>query len=121
MKPLTAFSNIIGVWRLDNQNILIEYRIFLNVIIWITLFYCSWPADQDSKPKDYLNKGGRVTVFTTKPETPLVHAVEPLASYLEKLNVKTIIKVDSHFLDDVTFALEKTPIKDRVKLFKKKF
>jgi hypothetical protein len=47
--------------------------------------------------------------------------VEPLASYLEKLNVKTIIKVDSHFLDDVTFALEKTPIKDRVKLFKKKF
>jgi hypothetical protein len=53
-------------------------------------------------------------VFALKPETPLVCAVEQLATYLEKLNVKIVIKVDNHFLDEVTSAFEKTSIKDRV-------
>jgi hypothetical protein len=53
-------------------------------------------------------------VFALKPETQLICAVEQLASYLEKLNVKIVIKVDNHFLDDVTSAFEKTSIKDRV-------
>jgi hypothetical protein len=63
---------------------------------------------------DYLNKGGRVTVFGLKPETPLICAVEQLAYYLENLNVQIVIKVESHFLDDVTNAFRKTSIKDRV-------
>jgi hypothetical protein len=77
----------------------------------------SWPANQDLKPKDYLNKGGRVTVFGLKPDTSLICAVEQLANYLENLNVKIVIKVESHFLEDVTLAFEKTSIKDRVSLF----
>jgi hypothetical protein len=78
------------------------------------LLNCSWPSNQGPKPKDYLNKGGRVTVFALKPETPLVCAVEQLANYLHNLNVKIVIKVESHFLDDVTSAFEKTLIQDRV-------
>jgi hypothetical protein len=69
---------------------------------------------ENIKPKDYLNKGGRVTVFGLKPETPLICAVEQLAYYLANFNVKIVIKVESHFLDEVTFAFEKTSIKDRV-------
>ncbi len=80
----------------------------------IIIFNHSWPPNQDLKPKDYLNKGGRVTVFGLKPQTPLICAVEQLAYYLENLNVKIVIKVESHFLDDVTIAFEKTSIKDRV-------
>ncbi len=68
----------------------------------------------DLNPKDYINKGGRVTVFGLKPKTPLVSAVEQLANYLENFNVKIVIMVESHFLDDVTLAFEKTSIKDRV-------
>jgi hypothetical protein len=81
------------------------------------LFY-SWPPNQVLKPKDYLNKGGRVTVFGLKPKTPLICAVEQLANYLENLNVKIVITVESHFLDDVTSAFEKTAIKDRVSFFR---
>jgi hypothetical protein len=76
----------------------------------------SWPTNLNQNPKDYLNKGGRVTVFGLKPETPLICAVEQLAHYLENLNVKIVIKVESHFLDDVTIAFEKTSIQDRVSL-----
>jgi hypothetical protein len=76
----------------------------------------SWPANQDLKPKDYLNKGGRVTVFGLKPDTSLICAVEQLANYLENLNVKIVIKVESHFLDDVTISFENTSIKDRVSI-----
>jgi hypothetical protein len=76
--------------------------------------YYSWPATQDQRPKDYLNKGGRVTVFALKPETPLICAVEQLSNYLENFNVKIVIKVESNFLDDVTHAFENTAIKDRV-------
>ena len=76
----------------------------------------SWPTNLNQNPKDYLNKGGRVTVFGLKPETPLICAVEQLANYLENLNVKIVIKVESHFLDDVTIAFEKTSIKDRVSI-----
>ncbi len=54
-------------------------------------------------------------MFGLKPETPLICAVEQLANYLENLNLKIVIKVDSHFLDDVTRAFENTPIKDRVR------
>ena len=68
------------------------------------------------KPKDYLNKGGRVTVFALKPETPLICAVEQLANYLENFNVKIVIKVDSHDLEEVTHAFEGTAIKDRVSI-----
>jgi hypothetical protein len=78
------------------------------------LLYLSWPANQDLKPKDYLNKGGRVTVFALKKETPLVCAVEQLANFLENLNVKIVIKVDSHDLDEVSYAFNRTSIKDRV-------
>jgi hypothetical protein len=78
------------------------------------VFY-SWPTNLDLNPKDYLNKGGRVTVFGLKPKTSLICAVEQLAYYLENLNLKIVIKVDSHFLDDVTRAFENTPIKDRVR------
>jgi hypothetical protein len=56
-------------------------------------------------------------VFSLKPETPLICAVEQLASYLENLNVKIVIKVDSHDLVDVTHAFEMTAIKDRVSFF----
>jgi len=68
----------------------------------------------DLNPKDYINKGGRVTVFGLTPKTPLICAVEQLANYLENFNVKIVIMVESHFLDDVTLAFEKTSIKDRV-------
>ena len=78
------------------------------------LFYHSWPANTNLKPKDYINKGGRVTVFGLKPDTSLICAVEQLAYYLENLNVKIVIKVESHDLVDVTLAFEKTSIKDRV-------
>ncbi len=78
------------------------------------MFSHSWPANQDPKPKDYLNKGGRVTVFALKKETPLISAVEQIANYLENLNVKIVIKVDSHDLLNVTNAFEMTTIKDRV-------
>jgi hypothetical protein len=81
---------------------------------WLKFLYNSWPTNQDLTPKDYLNKGGRVTVFALKPETPLVCAVEQLANYLEDLNVKIVIKVESNFVDDVTHAFEKTSLKDRV-------
>ena len=80
----------------------------------LNFFYVSWPANQDVKPKDYLNKGGRVTVFALTKETPLICAVEQLANYLDSLNINIVIKVDNHFLDDVTCAFEKTSIKDRV-------
>jgi hypothetical protein len=77
--------------------------------------YFSWPANLERlQPKDYLNKGGRVTVFGLKPGTPLICAVEQLAYYLDNLNTKIVIKVDSHNIDEVTFAFEKTPVKDRV-------
>ncbi len=79
-----------------------------------TVFY-SWPTNLNLNPKDYLIKGGRVTVFGLKPKTPLICAVEQLAYYLENLNLKIVIKVDSHFLDDVTHAFENTLIKDRVR------
>jgi hypothetical protein len=79
-----------------------------------TIFY-SWPTNLNRNPKDYLNKGGRVTVFGLKPKTPLICAVEQLGNYLENLNLKIVIKVDSHFLDDVTNAFENTPIKGRVR------
>jgi hypothetical protein len=49
-----------------------------------------------------------------KPETPLICAVEQLAYYLENFSVKIVIKVESHFLDEVTYAFEKTSIKERV-------
>jgi hypothetical protein len=78
--------------------------------------YYSWPGNQDLKPKDYLNKGGRVTVFALKKETPLICAVEQLANYLDNLNTKIVIKVESHFFDDVTSAFEKTALRDRVRL-----
>jgi hypothetical protein len=78
--------------------------------------YYSWPGNQDLKPKDYLNKGGRVTVFALKKETPLICAVEQLANYLDNLNTKIVIKVENHFLDDVTSAFEKTALRDRVSL-----
>jgi hypothetical protein len=55
-------------------------------------------------------------VFALKPKTPLICAVEQLAYYLENLNVKIVIKVESHFLDDVTIAFERTSISDRVSL-----
>jgi hypothetical protein len=80
-------------------------------------FYYSWPTNQEIKPNDYQNKGGKVTVFALKKETPLICAVEQVANYLENLNVKIIIKVDNHFLDDVITAFEKTSIKDRVSFF----
>ncbi len=83
-------------------------------IKWFKCFNYSWPKYQDLKPKDYLNKGGRVTVFGLKLKTSLTCAVEQLANYLENLNVKIVIKVESHFLDAVTSAFEKTTIKDRV-------
>jgi hypothetical protein len=51
-------------------------------------------------------------VFGLKPKTPLICAVEQLAYYLENLNLRIVIKVDSHFLDDVTRAFENTPIKE---------
>jgi hypothetical protein len=83
--------------------------------IWTQLFYFSWPANIEFlQPKDYLNKGGRVTVFGLKPGTSLICAVEQLAYYLENLNTKIVIKVDSHNIDEVTYAFEKTAIKDRV-------
>jgi hypothetical protein len=78
--------------------------------------YYSWPGNQDLKPKDYLNKGGRVTVFALKKETPLICAVEQLANYLDNLNTKIVIKVENHFLEDVTSAFEKTALRDRVSL-----
>jgi hypothetical protein len=89
---------------------------FLNVVFLLFTFQ-SWPAKQDLKPNDYLNKGGRVTVFGLKPNTPLACAVEQLANYLENLNVKIVIKVENHFVDEVTSAFEKTSIKDRVRHF----
>jgi hypothetical protein len=79
--------------------------------------YYSWPGNQDLKPKDYLNKGGRVTVFALKKETPLICAVEQVANYLNNLNTKIVIKVENHFLDDVTSAFEKTALRDRVSPF----
>jgi hypothetical protein len=81
----------------------------------ICFCFQSWPTLQGLKPKDYLNKGGRVTVFGLKPNTPLLCAVEQLANYLENLNVKIVIKVDNHLEDDVTSAFEKTSIKERVR------
>ncbi len=83
-------------------------------LICINFFILSWAPNQDLKPKDFLCKGGRTTVFALKPETPLVSAVEQLANYLENLNLKIVIKVDNHDLVDVTQAFEKTSIKDRV-------
>jgi hypothetical protein len=62
-----------------------------------------------------------VTVFGLKTKTPLICAVEQLANYLENMNVKTVIKVDNHFLDEVTSAFEKTSIKDRVRFLKLSF
>jgi hypothetical protein len=56
-------------------------------------------------------------VFALKKETPLICAVEQLANYLENLNVKIVIKVDCHDLDEVTHAFERTSIKDRVSIF----
>jgi hypothetical protein len=53
-------------------------------------------------------------VFALKKETPLISAVEQIANYLENLNVKIVIKVDSHDLLNVTNAFEMTTIKDRV-------
>ncbi len=82
----------------------------------MNFLYYSWPGNQDLKPKDYLNKGGRVTVFALKKETPLICAVEQLANYLDNLNTKIVIKVENHFLDDVTSAFEKTALRDRVSL-----
>jgi hypothetical protein len=82
----------------------------------LKFLYVSWPGNQDLKPKDYLNKGGRVTVFALKKETPLICAVEQLANYLNNLNTKIVIKVENHFLDDVTSAFEKTALRDRVRL-----
>jgi hypothetical protein len=61
------------------------FKFFL--FICIIFFILSWAPNQDLKPEDFLNKGGRVTVFALKPETPLVSAVEQLANYLENLNV----------------------------------
>ncbi len=54
-------------------------------------------------------------MFGLKPKTSLICAVEQLAYYMENLNLKIVIKVESHFLDDVTRAFENTPIKDRVR------
>ncbi len=55
-------------------------------------------------------------MFGLKPDTSLICAVEQLANYLENFNVKIVIKVENHFLDDVTIAFEKTSIKDRVSI-----
>jgi hypothetical protein len=83
----------------------------------------SFPANQHLKPKDYLNKGGRVTLFELKPETPLISVVEQVANHLDNFNVKIVIKVDNHFLDEVTYAFKKTTIMERVSciLFNVKF
>ncbi len=87
-----------------------------NSLLMPTLFlFYSWPATRNLKPNDFLNKGGRVTIFGLKPETPLVCAVEQLAHYLGNLNVKIVIKIDSYF-DDVVDALLNTSIKDRVSI-----
>jgi hypothetical protein len=56
-------------------------------------------------------------VFALKKKTPLICAVEQLSNYIENLNVKIVIKVDSHDLVDVTHAFEMTSIKDRVSFF----
>ena len=53
-------------------------------------------------------------MFGLKPGTPLICAVEQLAYYLDNLNTKIVIKVDSHNIDEVTYAFQKTSIKDRV-------
>jgi hypothetical protein len=89
-----------------------DFKFFL--FICIKFLILSWAPYQDLKPKDFLSKGGRTTVFALKPETPLVSAVEQLSNYLENLNVKIVIKVDNHDLFDVTQAFEKTSLKDRV-------
>ncbi len=56
-------------------------------------------------------------MFALKRETPLFCAVEQIANYLESLNVKIVIKVESHDLVDVTHAFEMTSLKDRVSFF----
>jgi hypothetical protein len=61
-----------------------------------------------------LIKGGRVTLFELKPETPLISVVEQVANHLDNLNVKIVIKVDNHFLDEVTSAFKMTSIMERV-------
>ncbi len=56
-------------------------------------------------------------MFALKKETSLICAVEQIANYLYNLNVKIVIKVESHDLVDVTDAFKMTTIKDRVSFF----
>jgi hypothetical protein len=80
----------------------------------VIIFYYSSPSNQELKPKDFLNKGGRSQVFTVKEETPLICIVEQLANYLDNLNVKIVVHVEGCFIDDVINAFKMTTLIDRV-------
>ena len=81
------------------------------------LLFLSWPPTHSATPKDFLNKGARVTVFALKTKVHIDIAVEQLASQLDNLNVKTVIVVDKRFpADRVVEALKKSRIADRVRL-----
>ena len=83
----------------------------LNIIL-INSFN-SWPISGTVEAQSLLNKGGRVQILGLKPETPIACAVEQLSFILERLHVRTIIKIELDY-EDVFEALKATALAERV-------
>jgi hypothetical protein len=62
---------------------------------------------------DYLNRGPPVLFLALKSNAPHVYAVEQLSDILQKLNSKTIIKLELNE-QDIIEALKSTSLKERV-------
>ena len=70
----------------------------------------SWPIHN---PIDYLNRGPPILLLALKSNAPHVYAVEQLSNILEKLNSKTIIKIELNE-EDIIEALKSTSLNERV-------
>jgi hypothetical protein len=67
------------------------------------------------EPKDFLNKGPKVTIFGLKSNVNLECAVDQLATHLASLNLPTVIVFGPRFkLSGVCEALHHSQIKDQV-------
>ncbi len=76
------------------------------------------PIAFNVEPKDFLNKGPRVTIFGLQSKANLESAVDQLATHLLNLNVKIIIVLDPRLKksqDRVCEALANSKIKNRVR------
>ena len=79
-------------------------------LFWFFWHIFSWPIESSV---EYLNRGPPIKFLSLKSNSPHVYAVEELVNILDKLNVKTIIKIELN-VEQIVDALMNTSLKERV-------